>query len=1036
MIATVVSQACHSEMVFPRGKIASMAQKLYFSPVDLQVSFPDLEKEVYASWEKKGIFKKYLNRNKNSKKYFSFLDGPITANNPMGVHHAWGRTYKDLWQRFKNMQGYRQRFQNGFDCQGLWVEVEVEKEIGSRNKKDIEKFGVDKFVQMCKDRVKKYSEIQTEQSKRLGYFMDWDHSYYTLSDDNNYMIWHFLKVCYEHGWIYKGEDAVAWCPRCETAISQHEMLTEDYKELTHDSIFLAFPVTGQTEEYLLVWTTTPWTVPANVAVAVDADLEYSLVEVNKKKYWVAKEAKDRIFAGVKTRELKTTKGAKLVGLRYKGAFDALPKVAETARNDKFHTVVATDDLILPITTDEGTGMVHVATSSGAEDFRLGKKHNLPIIKVIEDDASYLENLGFLSGQNAKKHPEIILDFLTKESEAGRHFFYKIEKYTHRYPACWRCKTELVWKIADEWYISMDKPAKISNSRPQAPSEGTNDDWSKDEPPKAAPDTRTLRERMKAVTEKISWIPDFGLDREMDWLTNMHDWLISKKNRYWGLALPIWECKKCHSFEVIGSKDELKERAVSGWDKFDGKSPHKPQIDLIKIKCPKCGAVTERIEPVGNPWLDAGIVPFSTISKDNKACGLTPTKTKPMYMEDRDEWNKWFPANFITESFPGQFKNWFYSLIAMSTVLEDTNPYETVLGFGTLFGEDGRPMHKSWGNSIEFNEGADKIGVDVMRWMFARANPSENMLFGYKIADEVRRRFHLKLWNVYNFFVTYANLDEWKPGIHKKPGRVANILDKWILTRLGETVSLTTEHLEKFDAAGASFEIEKFVDDLSLWYIRRSRERVGPAKESDKDAGAFYSTTYYCLLVLSKILAPFMPYLADTIYTNLTHELSVHLSDWPELQNNLSGEDEEVLAQMQKVRDIVEKVHAKRKEAGIPVRQPLSKVKVYGQEKKALREDILKIAEAELNVKKVELLGGSDKIELDTNITDELKQESDIRDLVRKIQEERKKMGLNLTQKVDVKIDKIPSSNNLVQWMSKKAQISHLEEGDFEVKKAS
>lgn len=1009
-------------------------KKQYFETVNLQVNFPDLEKEVYALWEKKGIVKKYLKRNKNSKKYFSFLDGPITANNPMGVHHAWGRTYKDLWQRFKNMQGYAQRFQNGFDCQGLWVEVEVEKELGFRNKKDIEEYGIDKFVQHCRDRVKKYSDIQTEQSKRLGYFMDWDNSYYTLSEDNNYMIWRFLKVCHEKGWIYKGSDAVAWCPRCETAISQHEMLTEDYKEITHNSVYLTFPVIGQEEEYLLVWTTTPWTVPANVAVAVDPDLDYSLIQVGKKKYWVAKGTKDRIFAGIKIKELKTTKGSKLLGLRYKSAFDDLPAVSKAFRNDKFHTVVATEDLILPINVEEGTGMVHVATSSGAEDFKLGKKLDLPVIEVIKDDASYLNDLGFLSGQNAKKHPELILDYLKELNIKGDHYFYKTEMYTHRYPACWRCKTELVWKIADEWYISMDKPAKIQNSDSSIVSEN----WSKEEEKvKTEPDTRTLRERLKVVAEKITWIPEFGLDREMDWLTNMHDWLISKKNRYWGLALPIWECKKCHNFEVIGSKEELKEKAVVGWKEFEGKSPHKPQIDKIKIKCSKCGAILTRIEPVGNPWLDAGVVPFSTISKENKACGPKPTKTKPMYLSDKNEWLKWFPADFITESFPGQFKNWFYALIAMSTVLEDANPYKTVLGFGTLMGEDGRAMHKSWGNSIEFNEGADKIGVDVMRWMFVRANPADNMLFGYKPADEVRRRVHLKLWNIYNFFVSYANLDGWKPSsIHKKPGRLKSVLDRWITVRLNQTIDIVTEELERFDASAASLEIEKFIDDLSLWYIRRSRDRVGPAKESERDANAFYSTTYYVLYSLSKLLAPFMPYLSDSIYRNLTRELSVHLADWPENTSKIDSDDQSLLDQMQKIRIIVEKVHAKRKELNIPVRQPLSKVKVYGQEKKSFSEEILIIAESELNIKSIDILGGSDKIELDTNITAELKEEADVRDIVRKIQEERKKLGLNLTQKVDVKINKIPMSNNLVQWMQKKAQISHIEEGDFEVKKSS
>lgn len=976
-------------------------RKAYFEPVEPKVDFPEMERKLLAKWYKSGLVKKYLSRNKNSKIYFSFLDGPITANNPMGVHHAWGRTYKDLWQRFKNMQGYRQRFQNGFDAQGLWVEVEVEKELGFKNKKDIEKFGVAKFVQLCRDRVKKYSEIQTEQSKRLGYFMDWDNSYYTLSDDNNYMIWHFLKVAHENGWIYKGADSVPWCPRCETAISQHEMLTEDYKELTHDSVYLAFPVVGKSDEYLMVWTTTPWTIPANIAIAVDSDLEYALVQKDKYKYWIAREAIARVFGGEKVKQLKIVRGEKLVGLRYKGAFDNLPKVKEvaTGKNDKFHIVVATDNLILPVTTTEGTGMVHTAVSAGTEDFKLGKKIGLPMIPIINDDASYMEGLGTFSGQNAKKHPEIILDYLKELDEKGEHFYYKVEKYTHRYPACWRCKTELVWKVTDEWYISMDK------GKP------------------------SLRQRMIDVAGKINWIPGFGLDRELDWLSNMHDWLISKKNRYWGLALPIWECKKCGHFEVIGSKEELKEKAIAGWKEFDGKTPHKPQIDAVKIKCAKCGEVASRIEPVGNPWLDAGIVAFSTISENNKAAGFTPTKTKPLYETDKEEWNKWFPADFITESFPGQFKNWFYSLIAMSTVLENENPFKTVLGFGTLLGEDGRPMHKSWGNSIEFNEGADKIGVDVMRWMYARQNPADNLLFGYRIADEVRRRFHLKLWNVYNFFVTYANLDAWRPVLSTKyKVRSTNVLDKWILVRLNQTIGSVTNELEKFNAFPASIEIEKFVDDLSLWYIRRSRDRVGPAAESQKDKEAFYSVTYFVLDILARLMAPFTPFISEVIYTNLTKEESVHLAIWPKVFK-VSGDS--IIGEMEMARSLVEKAHAKRREKQISVKQALTS---FSSTSVAVSKSVEELIKDEINVKKIIWKAKTDKF--DTKITKELEEESRVRDLVRKIQDKRKEMGLNLNQKVEVKLEEVPANKKLVNWMMKKAQISKLAKGKFSVVKSS
>jgi len=384
-------------------------------------NFPMIEHKWLEYWSAHHIQEKYLSKNNESTKRFSYIDGPITANNPMGVHHGWGRSYKDLWQKFHNLLGYKQRFQNGFDCQGLWVEVEVEKELGIKNKKQIEelvpgdkKASVAKFVALCKERVLKYAAIQTEQSKRLGYFMHWDNSYFTMSNENNYMIWHYLKQCFDNGWIYKGHESVPWCPRCETAISQHEMLTEDYKLVTHESIYLECKVVGRKKEYFLVWTTTPWTIPANIVIAVDSTLDYALVEgMDENLFWIAKDAVDRVFKKEYRRILRVVKGSELVGMSYTAPFDNLPAVKELAQKNpkKFHIVIATDNKILPISTAEGTGLVHTAVSAGVEDFKLGKKYNLPMIPVIADNADYLPGLGFLTGTNAKKNPRIILDYL-------------------------------------------------------------------------------------------------------------------------------------------------------------------------------------------------------------------------------------------------------------------------------------------------------------------------------------------------------------------------------------------------------------------------------------------------------------------------------------------------------------------------------------------------------------------------------------------------------------------------------------------------
>lgn len=1009
-------------------------------PIISNINFPELEKKWQSTWEENNLLFKYLHRNDKSTKRFAFLDGPITANNPMGVHHAWGRTYKDLWQRFWNMRGYAGRFQNGFDCQGLWVEVEVEKELKVRNKKDIEnlvpgdrKKSIAKFVQLCKERVIKYSQIQTEQSKRLGYFMDWENSYFTMSDDNNYMIWHFLKTCYDKGWIYKGADSVPWCPRCETAISQHEMLTEDYKEITHETVFLKLPIIspiqflkGKAKEilansniYLLVWTTTPWTIPANVAVGINTKFIYEIwqnAQTREAIIILGKDEKGEIPSrNLKSKTLSITEyifhnladqyikmgeisGKELVGEKYQSPFDNLPLVqkAHEEHPKTFHKVVDASEIVTSI---EGTGLLHIAPGAGKEDFDLGKKEHLSVISPIDDTATYIQGLGDFSGKNAKKHPELIIDYL--KNHANGTYLLKTMHYTHRYPACWRCKAELVWKITQEWYIAMDKPENGKG--------------------------KTLRMQMMDVARKIDWHPKFGLERELDWLKNMHDWLISKKNRYWGLALPIYECHKCGHFELLGSKQELKERAISGWEEFSSHSPHKPFIDEIKIKCSKCDEIITRIDDVGNVWLDAGIIPFSTL--------IDPATKKLSYTTDKKYWNKWFPSDFITESFPGQFKNWFYSLIAMSTVLEKTNPFKSVLGFASVLAEDGRPMHKSWGNAIEFNEGAEKIGVDVMRWMYTIADTEQNLLFGYKKADEVRRRFHLILWNIYNFFVTYALIDKWSPDQTKFSANISgNLLDKWIISRLHGTIKSTTSGLEEFNAQKASLALESFVNDLSLWYIRRSRDRVGPSAQDPQSKKDFYETTYEILFVLSKLLAPFMPYISEEIYTNLTGHESVHLANWP---NSIGQLINHVLEkEMTLARNLSSVILMKRKTAGVKVRIPLKNLNYQGPAE--LNESILNIVKDEVNVQNLKFAGKSNEFMI-LNTEEELKspdnQDQELglaRELVRLIQDERKKLNTSLDEKIDVSLEDWPAKYG--DYLKLHALILNLKKGKFQVER--
>jgi len=659
----------------------------------------------------------------------------------------------------------------------------------------------------------------------------------------------------------------------------------------------------------------------------------------------------------------------------------LPAVKKVSNHKMFHQVVATVDQIMPINTQEGTGLVHTAVSAGTEDYKLGQKLGLPMIPVISNDASYLDGLGFLAGKNAKKNPKLILDYMVNKG-----FVFKIENYKHRYPGCWRCKTELVWKVTDEWYIAMDKNSKLDRKGP-------------------------LRERMINSAKKIRWIPKFGLKRELDWLNNMHDWLISKKNRYWGLCLPIWECGSCGNVEVIGSKEELKSRAVSGWNKFE-----KPYLDFVTIKCSRCREHIKRIEPVGNPWLDAGIVPFSTISKDNKSM--------PLYLSDKKQWEKWFPANFITESFPGQFKNWFYSLIAMSSVLEGQSPVQTVLGFATMTDENGHPFHKSSGNAIEFVEGAQKAGADIIRWICARQNPVDNIFFGYNLANEIRRRFYLKIWNVYNFFVTFANIDNFKPD--KKFTTSTNILDIWILVRLNELVYEVTHQLDEFDASRSAQTIELFVDDLSNWYLRRSRDRGGfVANKKDKDK--FYQTLFRVLKSLSLTLAPFMPFISEVIYKNLTKNESVHLADWP-TYSKLTKSELSLINEMHRLRVLVERVHAKRRKENLPVKRPLLKL-IVTSKVNTLNSKLLEIAADELNIKEVVWkMGKRESLIFDKKMTPILEEEQKTRELIRSIQNERKVMMLSLTQKIHVENEWIPTSKLLVQELLNKTQSVKIVQG--------
>jgi isoleucyl-tRNA synthetase len=867
---------------------------------DAVVSNPDLvagEREVLEYWDSTAAFDKLRARNAGGPRW-SFIDGPITANNPMGVHHAWGRTYKDAFQRYHAMNGFDERYQNGFDCQGLWVEVEVEKELGFKSKRDIEAYGLEKFINRCKERVLKFSAIQTAQSIRLGYWMDWDHSYYTMSDENNYTIWSFLKRCHERGLLYKGLDAMPWCPRCGTGISEQER-KEGYKEVEDDSLYARFPLRGRAGEYLLVWTTTPWTLAANVAAAVNPQLPYVKVRQGDAILWLAKSRLDALSSGGASQGpfevLEERPGSELVGWEYDGPFDELDAAAPARAA---HRIIPWGE----VSEATGTGIVHIAPGCGKEDFDLGREFSLPIISPIDESGVYLPGFGFLSGVPAADVAPLVTENLRRKG-----LFHKAERYRHDYPHCWRCGTPLLFRAVDEWYIDMS--------------------W---------------RDEIMEVARQIRWIPEYGLDLELDWLSNMGDWMISKK-RYWGLALPIFECKGCGTFEVVGSREELEQRAVAGWDEFVGdpaepNTPHRPWIDAVRIACAGCGEQVARIPDVGNPWLDAGIVPYSTVG----------------YNTDREYWSRWVPADFVVESFPGQFRNWFYALLSMSTMMEHIPPFRTLLGHALVRDEHGQEMHKSTGNAIWFDDAVEKMGADVMRWLYARQNPTTNLNFGYSAGQHVERKVFSTLWNTYAFFVNYARLDGFDPAAPQVPYGERPEIDRWILSDLQLLIESARKGFSDYLVHNFVRQAEEFVDQLSNWYVRRNRRRFWRGRsEDDRDKLAAYQTLYGVLTTLASLLAPVVPFVTERMHRNLAQPgdpESVHHMAYPSADPALI--DRELSNQMRLVQHVVTMGHALRDLAGLRVRQPLAEVRVATKDPEARRalERLASHVTDELNVK--------------------------------------------------------------------------------------
>lgn len=838
------------------------------SPLPDKPDHQRLEIDILNLWERENTFDRVRSKNDGGPT-FSFIDGPVTANKVLGVHTSWGRTLKDVFQRYKALRGFHQRYQNGFDCQGLWIEVGVEKKLGLNSKREIEEFGLAKFARECRSVVEGSIDELKRGSIRLGMWMDWGNDYLTSADANIEYIWRFLQIVNERGWLYEGQRATEWCPRCGTSISAHELIGS-YIDLQSPSIRVRFPLIDRPGEFLVIWTTTPWTLPANIAVAVNAEADYGRTARGD---WLAVDATDsETFAEVR-------RGTELEGWTYRAPFEDLPVASGIE-----HRVVLWDEVGLA----DGTGMVHIATGCGTDDFQLGRDLGLPMLTPVDESGHYYDGWGWLSGRNVADVSDDILAALT-----GHGNLVSAETATHRYPECWRCHTPLIYRVSDDWFISVSE----------------------------------IRQPMRDANAGVEWIPAYMGKRMDDWLTNMSDWNISRR-RYYGLPLPFYPCS-CGHTTVIGSRAELEERSTTGIDSLV--ELRRPWIDEVRINCEKCGAETARVADVGDVWLDAGIVPFSTLGWQNPtavpggmatgaATGLTNAG-----LPDHDYWEHWFPADWVSEM-REQIRLWFYSLLFISVALVGRAPYKRVLGYEKLLDERGREMHGSWGNLISAEDAFERMGADVMRWLYSAQPSTQDLPFGYAQAHQVQRKL-LTFWNSLLFFVRNSRANGFVPTELADLATFvpADDLDRWLVERTNTLVVEVEQAYENYASSKVIRTVEVFVEDLSNWYIRLSRRRFW-----DGDAEALQSL-HLALVTVARVLGPIAPFLAEHVWQQVVRgqvagtEDSLFLAGWPSHREA----DAVLLSRMETTRRVIELGRQARADAKHRTRQPLRKAVVEG-----------------------------------------------------------------------------------------------------------
>jgi isoleucyl-tRNA synthetase len=876
-----------------------------FKPVSPKLDVTAVEEAVLKFWKQNEVFKKTVEQRQDGPDYV-FYEGPPTANGKPGVHHVLARVFKDMFPRYKIMRGYRVSRRGGWDTHGLPVEIEVEKQLGFTGKGQIEEYGIDKFNELCRKSVFAYIRDWERLTDRIAFWVDLGEAYVTYTNDYIESVWWILKSFWDKDLLYQGYKVVPYCPRCGTPLSDHEVHYPDALRETDDpSVFVRMPLVDKPGTSLLVWTTTPWTLPGNVAVAVHPDVEYvtverTLPEGGTERLIVAEPLVESVFRDEQVMVVDRVKGKKLRGLRYQPLFTFMPP------DKPAHYVVLGDF----VTTEDGSGLVHMAPAFGAEDMQAAMEFDLPVLMTVAPDGTFVPEVRPWSGTFVKDADPLI----TRDLQ-DRGLLFRAEIYTHTYPFCWRCKTPLLYYARQAWYIR----------------------------------TSQFKDRLVALNRQINWVPEHIKEgRFGNWLENNVDWALSRE-RYWGTPLPIWECESCKHCQAVGSVAELSEKVGRDLSDLD---LHRPYVDDVYWDCPECGGRMGRVPDLIDVWFDSGSMPVAQWHYP---------------FENEATFKQQFPADYICEAVD-QTRGWFYSLHAISSLLFESVAFKNVLCLGLILDGEGQKMSKSKGNIVDPWDVLNAHGADAFRWYLYTATPPGNeRRFSTDLVGEVVRTFTLTLWNVYSFFVTYANLDEPTLSLPTSDRGTGigdvNDLDRWLLSEMNVLVRDVTEAYEAYDVPNATRPIEVFVEKLSTWYLRRSRRRFWKS-ESDADKKAAYSTLYTALVTLAKLLAPAMPFLAEELYQNLVRgveaeaPLSVHLAAWPEFDPSLI--DENLNRDMALVTRLVSLGHAARQKANLKVRQPLAEAafSVGNVDERGVVEAYAEVIADELNVKRVRLLDAS------------------------------------------------------------------------------